>query len=57
MTARWSGAVLGRNGGNAAFPAVGLDVEDAGGFTHGRFGGQSPKVMFVAGARDVKRRL
>jgi hypothetical protein len=27
MTARWSGAVLGRNGGNAALSAAGLEAE------------------------------
>jgi hypothetical protein len=56
MTARWSGAVLGRNGGNAALSAVGLEAEMLAGFPQ-RFGGQSPKVKSVAGARDVKRRL
>jgi hypothetical protein len=56
MTARWSGAVLGRNGGNAALSAAGLEAE-CWRVSPRRFGGQSPKVMFVAGARDVKRRL
>jgi hypothetical protein len=27
MTARWSGADLGKNGGNAALSAVGLEAE------------------------------
>jgi len=55
MTARWSGAVLGRNGGNVASPGS-VSKSNAGGFPTA-LGGQSPKVVFVAGARDAKRRL
>jgi hypothetical protein len=55
MTARWSSAVLGRT---AETPDSGSRsrCRTPAGFPTAR-GGQSPKVVFVAGARDAKRRL
>lgn len=55
MTARWSGAVLDRS---AETPRNRGSVSklDAGGFPTAP-DGQSPEVVFQAGARDVKRRL
>jgi hypothetical protein len=56
MTARWSGAVRGTDGGNARVPRMTSKASD-GGFSHGARWRVSKDGVFITGARDAKHRL